>query len=249
MLVSSDRHTRDDLRLWQVQEDADFVHGTALFMLGKFSESCNSLIKFCSARKDVYAGISWGKDSVVVAHLLWCTVRDIPLIHLRPTNHNPDCDLVRDEYFRRYPGQPYFEVPVDYSGIDRLRLPDDQLDRETDKCWYAAIATFSKGKRRILGCRGEESMGRRIRMLRWGVASPNSLLPIGNWKSQDVFGYLSANQLPVHPVYAMQGGGRWPRARLRVAEIGDTSGRGLGRLEWEREYYGDLLNRQQKACR
>ena len=69
--------------------------------------------------------------------------------------------------------------------------------------------------------------------------------PISAWRESDVFSYLAKNKLPVHPAYAMLGGGRWPRHRLRVAEIGDTHGTGGGRREWEQEYYGDVLRRLQ----
>ena len=46
-----------------------------------------------------------------------------------------------------------------------------------------------------------------------------------------------------YPVYAMTGGGRYDRYRLRVSAIGNPEGRGVGRLKWEKEYYGDVLNR------
>jgi phosphoadenosine phosphosulfate reductase len=80
-------------------------------------------------------------------------------------------------------------------------------------------------------------------MLRWGLNSPKGCSPIGRWNTADVFGYLAIHDLPIHPAYAMLGGGRWPRERLRVAEIGDTHGAGGGRAEWEKEYYQDVINR------
>ena len=59
----------------------------------------------------------------------------------------------------------------------------------------------------------------------------------------ETFGYLAAHDLPVHPAYAMLGGGRWERDRIRVASLGGRRGDGIGRAEWEREYYSDVLNR------
>ena len=53
--------------------------------------------------------------------------------------------------------------------------------------------------------------------------------------------------MPVHPNYAMLGVGRWDKYRLRVAAVGHCEGDGMGRREWEREYYGDILNRTE-AC-
>ena len=192
---------------------------------------------------------SWGKDSVTVAHLCLEVAPDAPLIHLRPTNHNPDCDLVRDFYRKHFPGQPYLEVPVDYSDLDRTRLPEHILDRETDKRWFAAIRQVEKklSQRRVLGIRAEESTPRRMRIGRYGLDTGKALAPIGHWSARDVFAYLAVNNLPVHPAYACLGGGRWKRERIRVAEIGDTRGRGFGRREWEEEYYGAELRKVMAA--
>lgn len=241
MLIKSDRHTSEDLELWNELELADKLQ----CVRNRQAESLNAVIEFTLNQPPCCAGISWGKDSVVIAHLLWCTARHVPLMHLRPSNHNPDCDHVRDAYFAKFPGQSYVEIDVSYAGIDRNNTPHQELDRLTDRRWYAAIRKFEKpyGGRHILGIRAEESVGRRIRMLRWGLNSPNACAPIGRWKTADVFAYLARESLPVHPAYAMLGGGAWPRERIRVAEIGDTHGTGSGRREWEQAYYGDVLRR------
>lgn len=241
MLIPSHRHTSADLSMWHEHEAADLV--TSRSCRDKEKSAIDCVLEFSSNRA-TYAGVSWGKDSVVVAHLLWRTARHVPLIHLRPTNHNPDCDAVRDAYFTSFPGQPYREILVDYRDIDRVKLTRVDLDHATDRQWYAAIRSLDRDfTGHILGIRAGESRGRLIRMLKWGVASPNALAPIGFWSTAEVFSYLARHDLPVHPAYAMLGGGRWPRERLRVAEIGDTHGTGGGRAEWEQEYYGDVLNR------
>lgn len=245
-LLSSHRHSSRDLAIWREHEEADMVADLA----GKPDYASECIRRFVSIPRLCYAGVSWGKDSVVIAHLLWMHARHVPLIHLRPTNHNPDCDTVRDAYFRDFPGQQYQEITVDYSGIDRIRWSNDQIDKATDQQWYAAIdkCTAVYG-RHILGIRSSESPGRRIRMCRWGEATANSLAPIGRWSTMDVFACLAQYRLPVHPAYAMLGGGRWLRCSVRVAEIGDTHGGGRGRREWEQEYYGDILRRLESACR
>ena len=245
MLVKSGRHSDQDRTLWFELEEADLVHAETKAMRARELQATDAIEQFVAAGQPCYAGVSWGKDSVVVAHLLWRVARGVPLVHLRPTNHNPDCDLVRDAYFAGFPGQPYEEVLVDYGGIDRISLPHQEVDRQTDQRWYAAIRQCEKvyGGRHILGIRAGESMGRRFRMMRWGLNSKNASAPIGRWTTQDVFAYLATYRLPVHPAYGCLGGGRWPRERLRVAEIGDTHGTGSGRREWEQEHYGDVLRR------
>ena len=63
----------------------------------------------------------------------------------------------------------------------------------------------------------------------WGL----SCQPNGHWSARDVFAYLNAHDLPVHPAYAMTFGGALDRGRLRVGTIGGSRGTEFGRAEWE----------------
>lgn len=244
MLIPSHRHTEADLRLWRELEGADF----ALAELPTFGHRVErSLAAIREFVKDgpCYCGVSWGKDSVAAAHLLRSVAIDVPIVNLRvsPTR-NPECDSVRDAYFQDFPGQPYHEEPVDYGNIDRA-LPLVKWDRETYRLWDAAWRRVVKrfGGRHISGVRGSENASRMMRMRIHGENSPRTCAPLAWWSVGDVFAYLAVNRLPVNATYAMVGGGRWPRERLRTSELGDAKGTGAGRAEWEREYYGDVLNR------
>lgn len=242
-LLPSDRHTAADLALWRELEAADRLHADRPRLARCVAESLAEIARF-TARGACYAGTSWGKDSVVLCHLLQQAVPSVPLMHLRPTNHNPDCDRVRDAYRARFPGQPYDEIAVDYHDVPREE-PDAVVDRLTDRRWYEAIRTYEAqhGGRHVLGIRASESTGRLIRTLRWGLSSRNGCAPLAWWRTEDIYGYLALHDLPIHPAYAMLGSGRWPREKLRVAEIGDTRGKRGGRRQWEQEYYGDILRR------
>jgi phosphoadenosine phosphosulfate reductase len=244
MLIASPRHTARDLELWTELEQADLICGKRGSVNRRTLRAIEDLLRFV-ADGPAYAGVSWGKDSTVLAHVLRLAAPEVPLVHLRPTNHNPDCDAVRDTYFARFPGQPYEEIPVNYGDLHSRGLPDCKLDQATDAIWWAAIRESEAryGGRHILGIRADESFGRMIRTARWGISTPNSCAPLARWKIGDIFGYMAVLGLPVHSAYACLGGGRWPRHRLRVAELGDTHGKGSGRREWEQEYYGDELRR------
>lgn len=239
-LLPSERHTKSDLATWREYEEADAVHGQWLMRSSKVDHSIEAIKSFGTP---AFVGVSWGKDSVVVAHLAWkAGIRS--LRNLRCNNRNPECDVVRDAYLSAFPSE-YQEVTVDYGQLHATGLPQHELDRATDQRWYAAIDSMGHefGGRHILGIRADESGGRKIRMRRWGTNSPKGCAPIGWWTIADVFGYLSYHGLPIHPAYAMSGGGRWARKSMRVAEIGDTHGSQYGRREWEQEYYGDVLRR------
>lgn len=244
MLIPSHRHRAADLRLWADYEAADAINAASDRLNRKVAEAMHHIREFVSLGT-CYCGVSWGKDSVVVAHLCRSVDPTIPLIHLRPSNHNSDCDTVRDAYFAAYPGQTYSEELIDYGNLHALPLTEHVLDVETDILWYSTIRRIGKpfGHRHILGLRSEESSKRSRRERIHGASSKNGCAPITRWTHVDVFAYLYANQLPVHPAYAMLGGGRWRRNLIRVAEIGDTPGRNMGRLVWEKEYYGDILRR------
>jgi phosphoadenosine phosphosulfate reductase len=84
-------------------------------------------------------------------------------------------------------------------------------------------------------------------MFRFGVSSEQTCAPIGWWKAEDVFAYLYKYKLPVHPAYAMTQGGQWDRKRIRVASLGGRRGRGMGRAQWERAYYRDVLSKLRGA--
>lgn len=76
-----------------------------------------------------------------------------------------------------------------------------------------------------------------------GMTTEQVCRPIGWMSEQDVLAIHAQWKLPTHPNYAMLGGGRWPRHRIRVDSIGSGFGKQYGGAEWEREYYGDVLNR------
>lgn len=228
MLIASPRHTEADLRLWSEYEEADLLRKRHVLET-KAAHSVDAIRAFAAAGP-CYAGVSWGKDSVVLFDLLGKADAGIPAVWLtygRATN--PECRLVRDAARERWPGIVYHEIDVGESEAMR------------DDFRPAALAT---GARRYLsGVRADESGTRAMSLRHLGLASANVCRPLGWWTVSDVFAYLAIHGLPVHPNYAMLGGGRWERKQLRTASIGGDRGNNFGRAEWEREYYGDVLRR------
>lgn len=230
MLIPSHRHTAKDLELWREYEAADLRHAET--NSAKVDRSLAAIDLFAS--RPCYGSVSWGKDSVVMSHLIYRAAPHVQLWFVRPVNRQrtPERDLVRDYFLDRFPVN-YDEIDIPYS--------KEATDQECEKLFFSAFRSI--GERHITGIRADESTGRKIRMLRHGLESPNTLAPLGWWTAADVFAYLAKNGLPVHPTYAMLGGGRWDRSQLRVDDLGGSRGRGIGREEWEREYYGDVLRR------
>lgn len=236
MLIPSHRHTEADLRLWQEYEAADAAMGRRLSLAKRASAALQAIEKF--AASPCYCAVSWGKDSVVVADLVCRASRAfnlrIPLVWVRVEPiANPDCESVRDAFLNIH-DVPYQEII-------------EWCERDNDG-WHAT-GTLSRGfkhapcGRYISGIRADESGTRTLLARTSGISTANTCRPLTWWSAADVFAYLAAKELPVHPAYAMTGGGRFPREGLRVASLGGRRGDGMGRTEWEREYYGDVLRR------
>lgn len=232
MLIASRRHTPGDLRHWSMLEGFDRqIYATAA-MRRLIDDARRALDEFFAGGAG-YVSVSWGKDSVVVAHLATEMIgADLPVVWFPAGSiENPDCALVRDAFLARYPCA-YAERPA--------VLPDDDWNRHlghdgAQEAFEEASREF--GHRYASGVRAEESSTRRMTMRVNSLVSRNTCRPIGWWKTEHVFAYLAGNDLPVHPAYACTMEGRLDRNDLRVSTLGGKRGRGHGRAEWERRYY------------
>jgi len=241
------------LALWRELEEADRIHATSARYREKVAESLAVLRAF-ALHGPCYAGMSGGKDSMVLAHLCACLGVEgvtIPLVYVQAVPHaNPENELVLAAFERQFPDAPVTRFQADYTAIAR-GLSSDDIEKEKDRIFFAACRRIGAevAPRRVLGIRASESRVRKIRMLRHGFSTENTCAPLGWWSVADVFGYLAKHNLPVHPTYGMLGGGRWRRESLRVDEIGGLRGTEFGRAEWEREYYGDVVRRLECGSR
>lgn len=237
MLIQSDRHTAEDLRLWRNLEVQDRMN-FGLRNVGAKARRAIVAIEEFALNRPCYASISWGKDSTVLAHLIWRTCLWIPCYYMRDDPcANPDSDIVQEWFLQEYRLPQYTVVPItDFrAGLRRCE-------------------SLAGTGRHITGVRAEESTPRWFRSVRHGVETENSCAPLTWWSEQDVFAYLAHHNLPVHPAYAMLGAGRWPRKELRVDQFLDRTPHGFpaegwrdggisfGRDEWEREYYPDIVD-------
>jgi len=236
MLIPSERHTDADLALWDELEEADRLHGKSDIVARKVERSLRVIREFSDAGP-CYCSVSWGKDSVVALHMAKTVNPSIPVLWVKNVPlYNPDCIGVRDAFAPSH----YREIEHQWSSGDEYLMPGvEQFERESGL------------NRRVTGLRAEESAGRKISMRHRGLSTDNSCRPLGWWTVEDVFGYMAIHDLPVHPAYAMTGGGRWDRHHLRVDALGGDENPGdmFGNHLWEREYYGDVLARIQAGAR
>jgi phosphoadenosine phosphosulfate reductase len=254
VLIDSPRLTDADRAAWARFERYDTA-------LGPRAEArapeALAIVRAFAASGPCYCGVSWGKDSVVVAHLVTRLAEAggpiIPLVWVRVEPlANPDCELVRDAFLERFTGYPYEEIAV--------RCPRGPIRQSLWLCegangagWLPkgtleegfALAVERYGDRYVSGIRAEESGGRKRRMRAFGESTSRTCAPIGWWTGPEIFAYLHHHQLPTHPAYAMSLGGRLDRIRIRVASLGICRGSGVGKLEWEMRYYSDCVQKLQ----
>lgn len=224
MLIPSPRHTAEDLALWAELEAADHAARVPELLA---AQSLAAMREWLKNPADKVACTSWGKDSVLLLSLLCSLDADIPVVWVRMRGRdNPDCELVRDAFLSRWP----------LSYCERTFVYEDCAH---DEHWAAIAAEF--GPKRMTGIRMDESMNRKISVFARGLDTGTSFRPLAHWRLRHVYAYAAQYELPLHPAYACLGGGRWPREYVRVHGIGGKSGTGMGRREWEAEYYPDVL--------
>lgn len=236
MLIQSPRHSPADLEAWQRVERTAEVHARLNSFRRQLQRSTDALLSFTGAGSG-YAGVSWGKDSTVLAHMIATLCPRWPLIWVRVEPIvNPDCDLVRDAFLKQHPASRYEEIVAHCHRDSSGWHASGTLERGF------AQAAERYGERYITGIRAEESGIRKLRVAKHGLFSRNTCAPIGWWSAWDVWAYLHTRGAPIHPAYACSMNGLLDNGRLRVSSLGGERGTGMGRREWEERYYGEELS-------
>lgn len=237
MLIESPRLRPEDRAAWEEASARDLAWASTSRYRARVEEAELAVVRFARDGR-CYAGVSWGKDSTVLADLVARLALAIPLVHIRVNPiHNPDCDAVRDTFLLRYPEHQYGEVLI------RCAVDDDGRVHATGTLESGfRLAENLYGARHLSGLRRNES-GERERYFRlYGLSTDRVCCPLIRWSAEDVFAYLAVRDLPIHPAYAMTFGGALDRRRNRVSSLGGKRGRGTGRLEWERAYYPEMID-------
>lgn len=218
-------------------ERADRAHSHSSGLRRKWDRALELAREFVAAGP-CHCATSWGKDSVICATAVLTVSPTTPLcwIRVEPVK-SPECEQVRDLFLQRFDQADYNEIEVVCPRDAEGWHATGTLEAGAMRCQEMF------GPRTILGIRAEESSHRELSIFRHGQNTDNKSRPCGLLTQSDVFALLSKFDLPIHPAYAMTGGGRWPRQHLRVASLGGHRGRGMGRYEWEQEYYSDELRR------
>lgn len=230
MIVHSPRHRPGDLEYWRRLEAADEERARrgARRLRGQ-ADRARGVVARAVKDGPCYVSVSWGKDSMVVLDLALSVDPSIRVVHIvQGRVANPDDVLVRDEALCRW-------------ALNYVEIGAGREEAYTWADWRRDCRRAEGYGQRITGIRAQESSDRRMSARTHGLRTGKSCRPILWWTQDDVWAWLALRDLPVHPVYAMTAVGAIPREALRVGDLMDgvcDRGSGMGRMEWERHYYG-----------
>jgi len=250
-LIESARLSDADRQAWERWEHYDDLLSGDPRLDRLEAEGRKAVEQFAATDDEWYVSVSWGKDSVVAAHIALQVVPDARLVWVRSEHFEmPECEQVRDAFLDRRPAARYEEVLVTLRNPKRGEPGYDtrHLDPSAD---HQDVLKEELTGRYVSGVRAEESKVRRMSVGHRGLVTKNTCRPIGRWDATQVFAYLYREELPVHPVYAMTVGGALDRRWLRVhplcsAPPAMSAVYGRDMAEWEDQYYGDVITTARK---
>jgi len=165
-----------------------------------------------------YVAVSFGKDSIVLTHLLIQQKKDIPIVW---SDRGPEAELPETyPYIEKikamhginlqviYPSMSMFEIYRRY-GLPEI---DDGVTRSIVKevnlvLAFAEYVRINDIDGYFQGLRAEESNGRRWYAKKYGhihYRKRDNLIvcnPLLHWSARDIWGYIVSHDIPHHPEY------------------------------------------------
>jgi len=206
--------------------------------------------KALALMKRPYVSFSGGKDSFVVLHMILEQKPDIDVLYFDADASYPDMDKFLDDLaelwgfdFTRVKTEPIINVFRKY-GLNHPHIEEKTMAATV----YAPIKAhithaFGGG---FVGLRSEESVARRRLIKYRGQIFYNKshgtieCLPVAHFRTEDVWAYITANDLPYNPVYDRTS--MRARNEIRVSYWCGESVREFGRYVWLKKEYPDLYN-------
>jgi len=212
--------------------------------------------------KSPYISMSFGKDSLVLSHLIWSVYPQIPMMYVNCGEFDewPDTERVKKAFLSLFPGCMFVELSSPsiwqfYKSVG-FYIQDEETTKETRQAQrdYAAslgetLDTESQKRGHdgsFIGLRAEESHNRnRLFVMRGNLYFAKTrgewaCHPLEKWTSKDIWAYIVKNKLPYNELYDLAPEGR--ELARNGAMFGTRSAR-YGRLVFFKRVYPDLFNR------
>lgn len=185
----------------------------------KERKSIELIIKFLQENKNTNLALSFGKDSMVILHMLYKydLLDKLKLIMWNRSGFDAKETLelrnyVKTKYYIQNYDETFVKDYISYLDIENINIskkrcsfPDFvynvlEMPRWKKMDEYDIDST-------IIGLRIEESKGRKINFKLRGYSyynkreKANILQPIIFWTTEDIFRYSFSENIPIHPVY------------------------------------------------
>lgn len=199
-----------------------------------------------------YIALSTGKDSLVVAHLVWEQQPDIPAVYFDADCAFPESSALLDRYEQagrpiiRFQTEPLLDTFARLGGPTAAGIEQATMESTVYAPIKALLATHHFDGV-FLGLRAAESYGRRksaqvhgslYRYQRDGVLRA---LPVARFTYEDIWAYIVSRGIDYNAVYDRM----WdmPEEDRRVSYWAGETKRTHGRWAFLRAHYSDLFNR------
>lgn len=215
-----------------------------------------------NAMQRPYASVSFGKDSVVMAHLLLSVAPALPMLYVNCGEWDewPDTPRVKMEFVSRFPCRLIElngpSITSAYFQAGEMYMQDEECTQSAHKAQHDYSSSLGKildeeAKARnfdgaFMGLRKEESNNRARLFAMHGplyYSSTRDLWachPLAWWTGRDVWTYIVKHDLPYNELYDLDQRGR-EKAR-NGAMFGTRSAR-YGRLVFLKQMYPGWFNR------
>ena len=168
--------------------------------------------------------LSWGKDSIVMLHLIRQYCKNTYVVFANTLIEYPETYKYRDmmlkehltdlNYFETKPIKQFGECIKLYGYPHKRMTAEDNTSKRQPKCCIYLKERPLDNKIKELGCDVEfiglqttESMNRRRLFMRMGAYYPNKArkinvcLPLAIWNDKDIKRYAQENKIPLNPLY------------------------------------------------
>lgn len=206
-------------------------------------------------RHPSFVSFSGGKDSLVALDMALRIDKNIPVCFF-----SSDLDFPENvQYVHELQESMSFTLEVIPAPVELLWIfqqigwynhyqdaRDINIDIFDSKIAVPSNTAHKKyGNGRIWGMRADESKGRSV-LLRKGRGQTLykdgkiAFSPVWNWKTDDIWGYIHRNGLPINPLYTKMKKLGVPETDQRVGSVFDGSNTESGRLQWLKRGWPDI---------
>ena len=165
----------------------------------KVDKARNDIIAMLSRCEKNYVALSWGKQSIVLAHQVYSVSEDIPCVHWT----GPDAQLiadfnsVRDQFLSRW-GIKYLEFSEGPMG-DLMGAIDKFVYKYKMQGVFLGLSAYeSKGRKHTLRKNDSDNI--------YAYASGMfRCCPLADWTAHDLAAYITSHDLPLLSTYHRYG--------------------------------------------